>query len=111
MTRLVGQPLSCPFPIKLSAAIAALLFGTACTVGPHYNRPLAAMTPAFKELPPGDDHWKASTPRDGEIKGKWWEIFNDPQLNALEEQVNITNQNIKQAEATFRQARALVASN
>jgi NodT family efflux transporter outer membrane factor (OMF) lipoprotein len=69
------------------------------------------MTPAFKELPPGDDHWKASTPRDGEIKGKWWEIFDDPQLNALEEAVNLSNQNIKQAEANFRQARALVAVN
>ena len=44
-------------------------------------------------------------------KGKWWEIFGDPQLNALEELVDINNQNVKQAEAQFRQARALVAAN
>jgi NodT family efflux transporter outer membrane factor (OMF) lipoprotein len=69
------------------------------------------MTPTFKELPPGDDQWKASTPRDGELKGKWWEIFNDPQLNALEESVNISNQNIKQSEAVYRQAQGLVAAN
>jgi NodT family efflux transporter outer membrane factor (OMF) lipoprotein len=72
---------------------------------------MTPMTPVFKELPPGDDQWKASTPRDGEIKGKWWEIFNDPQLNALEESVDISNQNIKQAEAVFRQAQALVAAS
>jgi len=69
------------------------------------------MTPVYKELPPGDDQWKASTPRDGEIKGKWWEMFNDPQLNALEESINISNQNIKQAEAVFRQAQAVVAAS
>jgi NodT family efflux transporter outer membrane factor (OMF) lipoprotein len=94
-----------------AAAISALLFGAGCSVGPRYNRPLAPMAPNFKELPPGNDQWKTSTPRDGELKGKWWEIFNDPQLNALEESVNISNQNVKQAEATFRQARAVVAAN
>ncbi len=96
---------------SLLATAGVLLLSTACTVGPRYSKPLTPMTPAFKELPPGDDHWKASTPRDGEIKGKWWEMFNDPQLNALEDQVNISNQNIKQAEATFSQARAVVAAN
>ncbi len=94
-----------------SAALAVLTLNAACTVGPRYNRPLTPMTPVYKELPPGNDQWKASTPRDGEIKGKWWEMFNDPRLNSLEEAVNISNQNIKQAEANFRQARALVAIN
>ena len=93
------------------AALAAILLTTSCTVGPHYARPLTPMTPVFKELPPGNDQWKASTPRDGELKGKWWEIFEDPQLNALEESVSISNQNIKQAEATFRQAVAVIAAN
>ena len=97
--------------IGLSAAIAAVLLTAACNVGPRYSRPLTPMTPAYKELPPGNDQWKASTPRDGEIKGKWWEIFNDPQLNGLEESVNVSNQNVKVAEATFRQARAVVATN
>lgn len=96
---------------RFSAALAALLFCSGCAVGPKYTRPMTPMTPVYKELPPGNDQWKASTPRDGEIKGKWWEMFNDPQLNALEESVNISNQNIKQAEAIFRQAQALVAAN
>jgi NodT family efflux transporter outer membrane factor (OMF) lipoprotein len=52
-----------------------------------------------------------ATPGDGLLKGKWWEIFGDPQLNRLEELVNVNNQNVKQAEAQFRQARALVAAN
>jgi NodT family efflux transporter outer membrane factor (OMF) lipoprotein len=52
-----------------------------------------------------------ATPSDGLLKGKWWEIFGDPQLNRLEELVNINNQNVKQAEAQFRQARTLVAAN
>ena len=59
----------------------------------------------------GNDQWKMATPSDDLIKGKWWEIFGDPQLNRLEEMVNINNQNVKQAEAQFRQARALVAGN
>jgi NodT family efflux transporter outer membrane factor (OMF) lipoprotein len=94
-----------------AATAIVFLLTAACNVGPRYNRPLTPMTPVYKELPPGDDQWKTSTPRDGEIKGKWWEIFNDPQLNGLEEAVNISNQNIKQAEAVFSQARALVAVN
>src|ERR1039458_7543915 len=52
-----------------------------------------------------------ATPSDDTIKGKWWEIFGDPQLSRLEELVNVNNQNVKQAEARFRQARALVAAN
>lgn len=90
------------------AALLASVLCSACTVGPKYQRPAVAQTPvAFKELK-GNDQWKMATPSDAVIKGKWWEIFGDPQLNALEEQVNINNQNVKQAEATFRAARALV---
>jgi NodT family efflux transporter outer membrane factor (OMF) lipoprotein len=95
----------------VAASAIVILLSNACNVGPRYNRPLTPMTPVYKELPPGDDQWKTSTPRDGEIKGKWWEIFGDPQLNALEEAVNVSNQNIKQAEAVFTEARALVAVN
>jgi NodT family efflux transporter outer membrane factor (OMF) lipoprotein len=64
---------------------------------------------AFKEMAPNDT-WKMATPSDTLMKGKWWEIFGDPQLNKLEELVAIDNQNVKQAEANFRQARALVAA-
>jgi NodT family efflux transporter outer membrane factor (OMF) lipoprotein len=58
----------------------------------------------------GNDQWKMATPSDGLLKGKWWEAFGDPQLNRLEELVAVNNQNVKQAEAQFRQARALVAA-
>ncbi len=81
-----------------------------CTIGPKYQRPAAPVAPAFKELN-GNDQWKMATPSDQLLKGKWWEIFNDPELNRLEELVNVNNQNVKQAEAQFRQARALVDLN
>ncbi len=76
-------------------------------IGPHYQQPVAPAPVAFKELA-GNDQWKMATPSDGLIKGKWWEIFGDPQLNALEETIAINNQNVKQAEAQFREARATV---
>jgi NodT family efflux transporter outer membrane factor (OMF) lipoprotein len=59
----------------------------------------------------GNGQWKMATPSDGLLKGKWWEIFGDPELNRLEELVNVDNQNVKQAEAQFREARALVLAN
>ena len=59
---------------------------------------------AYKEL----DGWKIAQPRDGLPRGAWWEIFDDPQLNALEARVSISNQNLAVAEAQFREARALV---
>ena len=80
-------------------------------IGPKYQRPVVAQTPvAFKEFA-GNDQWKMATPSDTVMKGKWWEIFGDPQLNKLEELIGVNNQNVKQAEAQFRQARALVAAN
>jgi NodT family efflux transporter outer membrane factor (OMF) lipoprotein len=90
------------------AAVAAV-FCSSCAIGPKYQVPATqAQTPVnFKELA-GNDQWKMATPSDDLIKGTWWEIFGDPQLNALEEQININNQNVKQAEAQFRAARALV---
>ena len=80
-------------------------FLTACSVGPDYVTPTAPTPVAnYKEL--GD--WKQAQPRDDMIRGKWWEIYHDPQLNALEDQVNISNQNVLQAEAQFREAAAAV---
>jgi NodT family efflux transporter outer membrane factor (OMF) lipoprotein len=85
-----------------------LILGAGCTIGPKYQKPTIAQTPvAFKELQ-GSDEWKTATPSAELLKGKWWEIFGDPALNKLEEQININNQNVKVAEAQFRQARALV---
>src|SRR5581483_5019335 len=77
---------------------------SACSVGPDYARPALKTPPAYKESPAAAE----SRAIDDVITRKWWEIFADPQLNALEEQVEVSNQNIAQAEARFRQARALV---
>jgi NodT family efflux transporter outer membrane factor (OMF) lipoprotein len=81
-----------------------LLF-TACSVGPDYVKPAAPVPVADYK---GIGQWKPAEPRDGVIRGKWWEIYRDPKLNALENQVNISNQNVLQAEAQFREAAAAV---
>jgi NodT family efflux transporter outer membrane factor (OMF) lipoprotein len=91
------------------AALAAVLL-SGCRVGPQYQRPMTPVPVALKELK-DNDQWKMATPSDGLLKGNWWEMFGDSQLNRLEELVNVNNQNIKQAEAQFRQARAFVAAN
>ncbi len=83
-----------------------------CNVGPKYNRPSVQAPGSFKEVTPENlkkmDGWKVAQPQDGTLHGKWWEIFQDPQLNALEEQINISNQNVAAAFANFMAARALV---
>src|SRR6202008_3374412 len=75
-----------------------------CAVGPKYVRPSAEVPPAYKEA--GD--WKTAQPNDQNLGGAWWEIFQDPQLNSLEQQINISNQNLKAAEAVYTQSRALL---
>ena len=86
------------------AAVASL--STGCLKIPPYERPVAPVPLEFKEPPP--EGWKEAQPSDGTLRGKWWEIFGDPALNALEEQVSISNQNVLQAEANFRAAQAAV---
>jgi NodT family efflux transporter outer membrane factor (OMF) lipoprotein len=88
------------FPI----ALALVLSG--CVVGPNYERPPAPAPAAFKEPPP--EGWKEAQPNEGQLRGKWWEVFSDPELNALEEQVSISNQNVLAAEAQFREAKDLI---
>ena len=73
----------------IPALAGLVLASTACMVGPKYSRPAAPIPPAFKEPPPAG--WKEAQPNDGALKGKWWEIYGDPQLNALEEQVSISS--------------------
>jgi NodT family efflux transporter outer membrane factor (OMF) lipoprotein len=86
-----------------------------CTVGPKYVAPAVPTTPAYKEEPPKSFNqtgaWKPAKPDDQALRGKWWEVFGDPKLNALEDQVTVSNQNLKAAEARFREARALVRFN
>jgi NodT family efflux transporter outer membrane factor (OMF) lipoprotein len=99
--------------LRLPSALAVLCVG--CTVGPKYKQPTAPAPPAYREAPPASfkesDQWKTSTPLADVVRGNWWEIFGDPQLNALEQQVSSSNQNLLAAEATFREARAMVPYN
>ena len=96
-------------PHSLLVAAALCLAASGCTVGPNYQRPAIPPPPAaFKELPPpnppnGD--WKQATPSDTALRGKWWEVYNDPQLNALEEKVAISNETLKAATEQYFQAR------
>jgi NodT family efflux transporter outer membrane factor (OMF) lipoprotein len=78
-----------------------------CAVGPRYNPPTAPVPPAYKEAV-AQDSWKPAEPRDAVARGKWWEVYGDPGLDALEERIGLTSQTLKAAEARFRQARALV---
>ncbi len=108
---------------------AGLLCGLAgCVVGPKYHPPTTQAPPAYKEstanapqqtsAPPastagdptlgGLGGWTVAQPQDASLRGKWWEIYNDAELNALEEQLNINNQNIKQFFENFMAARAIV---
>jgi NodT family efflux transporter outer membrane factor (OMF) lipoprotein len=98
------------WPVSL---VAILLTG--CMVGPKYHRPAAPTAPAYKEIPPDSfkesDQWKTAKPMADTLRGKWWEIFQDPPLNVLEEQVTTGNLNLKAAEARFLQARTMVKYN
>ena len=85
-----------------SICVLGMFLLAGCTVGPNYKRPAAEVPPAYKEV--GD--WKTAQPNDQNLSGNWWEIFQDSQLNALEAEVNVSNQNLKAAEAQYTQARA-----
>ena len=93
-----------PCRLRLVTLAGVLALFTACAVGPDYVKPPTQVPVSYKEL----EGWKVAQPRDHLIRGAWWEIFNDPRLNELEEQVNISSQSVAAAEAQFRQARALV---
>jgi NodT family efflux transporter outer membrane factor (OMF) lipoprotein len=117
-------------PRTLLLAVAGLVCAlTGCVVGPKYHPPTTEAPPAYKESPanapqstpaapsattPADPTlgglggWTVAQPQDASLRGKWWETYNNPELNALEEQLNINNQNIKQAFENFMAARAIV---
>ena len=102
--------------VSLLVPVALVLVISGCRVGPAYHVPVASPTApppaAYKENPaPGQDtgDWKPAQPGDAMLRGKWWEIYNDQELNGLEEQVNINNQNIKLYFENFMEARTLIA--
>ena len=94
-------------------ALAILL--TSCNAGSKYTKPSVPVAPAYSEQPPQNfketPGWKTAQPGDSQIRGKWWELFGDAQLNALEERVQPANQTLKTSEANFRQARAQIKLN
>jgi NodT family efflux transporter outer membrane factor (OMF) lipoprotein len=106
-------------PSPLRAGI--LVFSTAamilsgCTVGPNYHRPTPPSAPAFKESavpvpPPNPPNggWKQVTPNDSAVRPNWWEMYQDPQLNKLEDQVAVSNQTLKASYEQYMQARAAI---
>ena len=102
---------------RCSAAIAgaALVVLTGCMVGPKYVKPTVPMAPGFKEAGPDaykeNANWHVAQPADAVQRGEWWTIFGDAELNALEPQIAANNQDLKAADARFREARALIRFN
>ena len=94
-----------PRSVVLGLAIVCLGV-SGCHVGPAYRLASVPTAPAYKEADPS--LWKPAAPKDTMIRGKWWEMFGDPQLDALEERVNAGNQNIAAAAARYDAARAMV---
>ena len=95
-------------PLSITA-LCTMLAG--CNVGPKYLPPAMTAPPAYKESPEQfkeADGWAVARPQDAALRGKWWEIYNEPELNALEDQLNIDNQNIRQAFENFMEARSVV---
>jgi NodT family efflux transporter outer membrane factor (OMF) lipoprotein len=88
----------------IGIAMTVLLTVAACTVGPDYQRPATAVPAAYKEA-----GWQVARPADAADRGAWWSVFGDPMLDGLERQIDISNQNLKSAEAAFREAEAIVA--
>jgi NodT family efflux transporter outer membrane factor (OMF) lipoprotein len=96
-----------------AAALTLLALLSGCRVGPPYQAPAppAVTAPNYKESTVNfhdTDGWKVASPQDAMIRGNWWEVFNDPELNALEEQLNIDNQNLKEYFQNYMAARAVI---
>ena len=94
-------------PLHVPLIVFALLALSACAVGPDYQRPDVATPAQFRQV----EGWKPAAPGDALERGAWWELYGDPQLNALVAQLNVSNQNLAAAEAQYRQARALVGGS
>lgn len=100
-------------PLLAGAGLLVSLSLSGCVVGPKYHQPSAPVPTAttYKESPsnfPGAQGWQVASPQDSLLRGKWWEIFKDPNLNALEDQLDTNNQNIKQAYENYMAARAII---
>jgi NodT family efflux transporter outer membrane factor (OMF) lipoprotein len=96
----------------MATVVAGVFLLAGCNFAPRYKQPATPAPVAYKELTPESaqevDGWKTAEPKDNVLRGKWWEVFGDAQLNALEDQVNISNQTVAAAVANFLSARAVV---
>ncbi|MDB6066372.1 MAG: efflux system, outer rane lipoprotein NodT family [Pedosphaera sp.] len=97
------RPLLVRFRMLAAAALGGLALATGCNFAPRYARPVVQTPANYKET----NGWKVAEPQDRVIRGKWWEMFNDARLNALEEQLNRSNQNVQIQFANFLAARAI----
>ena len=87
--------------------LAGVLQLAGCAVGPKYKTPTTPTPPKYQEM----GNWKTAQPNDHNLGGNWWELFQDSQLNSLEQQINVSNQNLKAATAQYQQARAALRYN
>lgn len=92
------------YPLTRALTLIATALLAACTLGPDYVRPTLEIPASYKE----EGHWKLASPADQRPRGPWWEVFGDPQLNALEEQIARSNLDVQAAEARLRESQALV---
>jgi NodT family efflux transporter outer membrane factor (OMF) lipoprotein len=92
--------------------LGCLVLFAGCSFAPKYAKPSVQTPAAFKELTPEQsketDGWKTAEPKDDMIRGQWWEMFHEPELNAFEGQVVVSNQTVAAALANFLAARAVV---
>ena len=115
LTRQITQLMRAAVVHIRATAITAAIVSVAGCVGPAYVKPKVDAPSAFKESSPaaytGADPgaWQPAQPQDAALKGKWWEVFGEPELNTLEDQLNINNQNIAQFFQNFMAARAQVS--
>lgn len=91
-------------PAAVWTAFALAVCLTGCTVGPNYNRPTAPTTPEFKEAA----GWQPAQPSDQQLRGHWWQVYQDPELSALEDKVSVSNQSLKVTISEYTQAHAMV---
>src|ERR1017187_9655351 len=95
-----------------AVAVVCLVLFAGCSFAPKYGKPVVQTPATFKELPPEQlketEGWKTAEPKDGTLRGKWWEMFHDPELNTFEGQVAVSNQSVAVALANFLAARAVV---
>src|SRR4051812_18454302 len=96
--------------MRAGAAMVMLAMASACTVGPDYIKPAVTVPANYKEAAADGTAWKVAEPGDRTARGKWWTAYNDPLLNALQDVVTTSNQDLKIAQSRYTQARALAES-